>query len=732
MTRYLLPILLLLSIGLCAQRDAPRVGLVLSGGGARGFAHVGVIKQLEAAGVQIDYIGGTSMGSIIGSLYAAGYTGHQLDSILREVDIFEALLSQTERRQRPFYQKQYNERYILSLSLEDFGIALPTAISGGQGVYDLLSRLTAHVHHIEDFRNLPIPFLAVATNLENGREVILERGYLPQVVRASGALPSLLSPIEIDGKLLSDGGIVNNFPVGAVRAKGVDFIIGVDVGEGYYDRTQLKSIPDILGQISTFQSVERGKQQEGMVDILIRPDLTGYGIASFTDTDSILLAGEQAALDQMEALRDLAQRQRAGKQVRRAEVNPGRDSVFLSEFRINAPKQFTENSIRANFPTQMIGWVQTADIYESIDDLYALGYFDRIEYKFIPDGRDRLVLELNPIVKPNFDRSVSIGIHYDDVNETAALINATFLNVGLQNSILSTDIIAGYKFRYLFNYFVDNGKKPSFGLQSRLHRVEFENRLAERINLTGGGSLDRLDFDLQDWTHSGNFRFLSTDDLAVGIGAGAKFFKIETSQVEFDQLPIYLNTRDWYLFTNAYALLDYRDERYFPARGLVVSGHATLYRPVEGESNAGLNLDLRANLTLPVNQRMAFGVEVEGGFNRGATQNPWQYFVGGNEQNYLNNFRPFPGLDYAEVVGGSLLKVRPYYQLNLFDAHFMVLSGNIARVSDLISETDGATRRDFRSLALTYGIRSPLGPLEVTYAFSNRRRGLYVNLGHWF
>ena len=469
-----------------------------------------------------------------------------------------------------------------------------------------------------------------------------------------------------------------------------------------------------------------------MVDILIKPDLTGYGIASFTETDSILLAGEQAALEHLEALRDLARRQRAGKQVKRAEVTPGRDSVFLTEFRIDAPKQFTENTIRANFPGTMTGWVQTADIYESIDDLYALGYFDRVEYKFIPDGRDRLILELNPIVKPNFDRSVSIGIHYDDVNETAALINATFLNIGFQNSILSTDIIAGYKFRYLFNYFVDNGKKPSFGLQSRLHRVEFENRLAERITLPAGGSLDRLDFDLQDWTHSGNFRFLSTDDLAVGIGAGAKFFKIETSQIDFGQLPTYLNSRAWYYFVQSYALLDYRDERYFPARGLVMSGKATAYRPAAGESNAGLNLDLRANLTLPIDQRMAFGLEIEAGISRGIAQNPWLYYLGGNEQNYLNNFRPFPGLDYAEVVGGSLAKARPYYQLNLFDSHFLVVAGNFARVSDLVSETDGASRRDFRSIALTYGIRSPLGPLEATYAFSNRRRGFYVNLGHWF
>ena len=712
-----------------------RVGLVLSGGGARGLAHVGVLKKLDEAGVRVDYLGGTSMGSIIGCLYAAGYSGVEMDSILSELDIFATLLSQTGRRERPFYQKQYNERYLLSLSLKNFGIALPSAISGGQGVYDLLSQLTAHVHHIEDFSQLPVPFLAIATDLENGQEVQLESGYLPQIVRASGALPSLLSPVEIDGRLLSDGGIVNNFPVRAVRDKGVDIVIGVDVGEGFYDRTQLKSIPDILGQISTFQSVQSGQQQEKLLDLLIRPELDGFGIADFTATDSIVRLGEIAAEAVLGQLRDIAQRQRTVETYSEPAPVPRRvDTLLVSAFNIVPPRQFTVNTILKQFDSPLTGRIPADRIYRGIDELYATGYFDRIDYRFSPDGRGGLHVEIEPIVKPNFDRRVSLGIHYDDVNETALLVNTTFLNVGLQNSILSFDGVAGFKFRYLFNYFVDNGTKPSFGFQSRLMRQSFDRDLTAPVPLPGGGRLETVQLDLQDWTHQLNLRFFSTDDLAMGVAANAQFFKIETDQFdEFDLQQPFLQTRDWYLTTEFYTLLDFRDERYFPARGFALTGFARAYRPYENaQSNAGINLDVRASLNVLVAAKFSLGANVEAGFNSGTAQNPYRYYLGGNEQNYLNNFRPFLGLEYAEVVSENLLKAQPFALYNLFSAHYLQLSGSFARAGRVLSEAPGQNEANFRSIALTYGNRSPLGPIEVTLAQSNRRFSFYVNLGHWF
>ena len=195
------------------EKRKPKIGLVLSGGGAKGFAHIGVLKVLEQAGVKIDYIGGTSMGAVVGGLYASGYNAQQIDSIFRSTN-FDALLSDyVPRSSKTFYEKRNDEMYAFSLPLKKMRIGIPTSLSKRLYNYNLLNRLTYNVRHVRDFNQLPIPFLCMATDIETGEEVLLNKGYLAQAMLASGAFPTLFSPIEVDGRLLVDGGVTNNFPV---------------------------------------------------------------------------------------------------------------------------------------------------------------------------------------------------------------------------------------------------------------------------------------------------------------------------------------------------------------------------------------------------------------------------------------------------------------------------------------------------------------------------------------
>ena len=181
-----------------------KVGLVLSGGGAKGLAHIGALKVIEESGVRIDYIGGTSMGAIIGALYASGYSAKQLDSIFSQTNFSTLIQDDIPRSAKTFYEKQEAEKYALVLPFDKFKVGFPTGLSKGQNVYNLLSKLTSHVSTISDFSKLPIPFFCVATNVETGKEVILDHGYLPRAVTASGALPSLFSPVMIDDMVLID------------------------------------------------------------------------------------------------------------------------------------------------------------------------------------------------------------------------------------------------------------------------------------------------------------------------------------------------------------------------------------------------------------------------------------------------------------------------------------------------------------------------------------------------
>lgn len=215
MKTHLLLLLCLLLFGTAfgqEKKDKPKVGVVLSGGGAKGLAHIGVLKVLEEEGIEISYIGGTSMGAIIGGLYASGYSAAQLDSIFKEVDPDALLRDYTPRGSKNFFEKRNDEIYAITLPFKKFKLGFPTAVSKGLYNYALVNKLTNHVRHIRDFNNLPIPFVCIATDIETGEEIVLNKGILPDAVLASGAFPSLYYPVEIDGRLLIDGGITNNYP----------------------------------------------------------------------------------------------------------------------------------------------------------------------------------------------------------------------------------------------------------------------------------------------------------------------------------------------------------------------------------------------------------------------------------------------------------------------------------------------------------------------------------------
>ena len=208
------------------DNDSLKIGLVLSGGGAKGMAHIGALKVIEEAGIKIDYIGGTSMGAIVGALYASGYSATQLDSIFRNINFSSLISDDLPRGVKTFYEKEDSERYALKLPFDNFKIAIPSGFSGGQNIYHELVRHLYHVKDINDFSKLPIPFVCIATDVETGEEVKLDHGYLPEAIMASGTLPSLFEPSTIRGQVLIDGGVVNNYPIDEVREMGADIIIG--------------------------------------------------------------------------------------------------------------------------------------------------------------------------------------------------------------------------------------------------------------------------------------------------------------------------------------------------------------------------------------------------------------------------------------------------------------------------------------------------------------------------
>ena len=727
------------------QNKPLRVGVVLSGGGAKGVAHVGALKVLEEAGVRIDYIGGASMGAIIGGLYAAGWPAATLDSILQANNLGEILQDKTIRRYQPFFTKQYGEKYALSLSFKDYKVALPQALSNGQTAFDFMSELTDHVSGIEDFSRLPIPFLCIGTDVSNGQQVILERGCLACAMRASGSLPGVLAPVEVEGKLITDGGVVNNFPAKELRDKGMDIVIGITVEAGLYKKDQLLSIEKIIEQVGSYQMEARSREQRKYCDIVIRPDIDGYGVTSFDATDTLVLRGERAARQYWDWLVDIARQQReraAGdssteKTVARADLSE-HCPMHINAVHLAPNKAITTPALLKKFPVALPGDISFAKFREGLAALYATDNFQYLDYSFKTEPGGTRELFIRPKLKPGYERSLRLGLHYDNVYKSSLLLNGTFRNLVFKNSIASFDCIIGDKFRYNFNYFVDRGRRPGFGYNSRLNLTNLYINLPVRVDIGGAFSVQKLLFNLTDFTQDVYINLASNNQFAVGIAAEVKFFKTATSQaVDYLTLENYIDEKGWYSAGKAYFHWDSRDRVSFTRSGLLAGVEARVITPMATKKyedvtrKLGWNVDFRAQLAVPLGARFTGVLAADAGLTRGTPAPPYRYFLGSNNLNLINNFRPFVGLPFAKASGNHLVKASAAVQFNLFKSHYLTLSGHVGWIDDVLKPfSDGAHL--FRSLGLSYGLDTPLGPVELTYGVSNRGEALYFNLGYWF
>ena len=310
----------------------PKVGVVLSGGGAKGFAHIGALRVIEEAGIPIDYIAGTSMGSIIGGLYAVGYDPDMMQKLCTEQNWDMIIKDQIPRKFIPL-EKRINERhYLVSVPRVNGKFKLKRSIVDGMYVNMLLTRLTMPAHKERDFSKLPVPFLCIGTDMISADPIEFNHGSLAQSIRASMSIPFLFEPIEYEGYLLCDGGLTNNFPVRNVRDKGADIIIGVDLEIVKSDPKVLDNSLKVLERLISVVSQEESNVAREQCDILIRPDIGHANIMSFNDFSPIIECGEKGAREKFPELKRLADSLQAlgPFEVKRHHTQPV-DSVVISD-----------------------------------------------------------------------------------------------------------------------------------------------------------------------------------------------------------------------------------------------------------------------------------------------------------------------------------------------------------------------------------------------------------------
>jgi len=724
---------------LAQEIKKPKVGLVLSGGGAKGFAHIGALKVIDSLGINIDYIAGTSMGAIIGSLYATGYSGKQLEAMFNNQDFDELINDQFPRSSKSFYERENTEKYAISLPFDNFKISLPSALSRGQNVYNLLYQLMLPVNEVRDFEKLPIPFFCIATDIETGESLLLDKGRLAEAVTASGALPSLFQPVSIGDKILIDGGVTNNFPVEELRVKGMDIIIGVDVQDALKDREYLKSAPDILMQINNFRTINAMKNKEPLTDIYIKPDITNFSVISFNEGDDIIANGEVAARANLSQLENVKSQQVVGYE--RPEIKLS-DSIKISSIKIKGNDRYTRSYILGKLRFKNKTSISLADFEKGVNSLIATNNFDTFRYRLEPSVKDdgyNLMGELKESETTSFLR---LGLHYDGLYKSAILANLTKKRLLFNNDIASLDIMLGDNSRYNFDYFIDKGFYISIGINSRFN--QFNKNVNPLLALEEGSPLladiNKIDAKLSDFTNQLYLQTIFRKDFALRAGAEYKRLKITSETIiddgQKDRIT-FENTGYFSVFGNL--IFDDYDNSDFPKNGFYFNGDFHLYL-----NASNFNTDFEEfsiaktdiGYAFSFSDKVALKTEASGGFKIGDNSTTTLGFgLGGYANNFINNFQSFYGYDYLALSGDSFVKATFTLDYEIFKKHHILLATNYANIEDGLFESGQFfSSPDYSGYAIGYSLETFLGPLEGKYTYSPDTGNGYwfFNLGYWF
>jgi NTE family protein len=406
--------------------DRPRVGVALGGGGARGGAHIGVLRVLEELRVPVDYIAGTSMGAIIGGAYASGMSLDEIEELLVNLDWDDLFRSAPPRRDLTFRRKQDTRSFLMDLEIGFDGdsFRLPTSLIGGHGLNLLLKSVTLPVAEVRDFDDLPIPYRAMATDVVSGELVVLGHGELSRAILASMAIPGAFEPIEIDGRLLVDGGMVRNVPVDVVRDMGADIVIAVDVGTPLAEREELRDALGVAGQMTTLLvqgNSERSRGELGASDVLIRPDLGDISSASFGDVGRTVPIGEEAARASEDALRVLGLSADAYEPHSERHI-PRQDSLRIDFVEIENETKLSDAVIDGLLDLEPGETLDLVELRNRLTLLQGAGEFQKVDFALLHRGDETGIL-VRPEEKswgPNYFR---FGLAIRDNVESLSTLN---------------------------------------------------------------------------------------------------------------------------------------------------------------------------------------------------------------------------------------------------------------------------------------------------------------------
>ncbi|MGV8091487.1 MAG: patatin-like phospholipase family protein [Mangrovibacterium sp.] len=702
-----------------------KVAVVLSGGGAKGFAHIGVLKVLEEEGIPIDIIVGTSIGSLIGGIYSLGYSADEIREIVERQDWENILSDHVPRLYLSKNDQKINQRYLFSLPYnEENKLSLPISVIKGQNVINLFCRLAGNVPVHADFTQFPISFACVAANLENGQEVVMKNGFLPTAMFSSMAIPGVFEPSQRDGMMLIDGGVVNNFPADVAKEMGADIIIGVDIRGGFYTRKEIKSMGKILAQMINFLGKEKNAVNTGLCDLTIRPDITGYSGSSFTSeaADSLIFRGRKAAMAVRDQLKELKEKyQLRPKEKSREFIAP--DRWKINAINLTGAKQMNEAFLLKRLNLPVPGNYSYEEIKHAIDRLYGYGGFDKIYFTLNDHAGGGKTLELNITAKKEF--SLNIGFKVNTTDAAALLLNITRKNYSNTLGLLSAsaELSANPGFSLLAE--TNKNNFPAIGMEIRGKHQNYD--IYEK-----GTKLFNADLFYASGSIYLYQSFLRRYDIGIGIQEeyfnGDVFTKSgnssSVSAIEIDNF----NTTVYSYFS-----LDNMDNFYFPVKGTNLYAEFSLDPDLKAEKvNPAFLLKMRNVIPLWHNTALLFNLYGRALFSSGYPEAKTTLIGGDSYSQYFSYHLPFYGFPPVVVAKRytaiGLLGLR----LKLSNAQYVSFMFNMLQQGN--SRNDWKETNVVHGGGIKYSLKTMIGPVDVGVGYSdlNDKLTFSANLGYWF
>ena len=725
---------LLLPFSLYSQEQRKKVGVVLSGGGAKGMAHIKALKVIEEAGIPIDYIAGTSMGAIVGGLYAIGYTPEQLDSMVRKQNWTFLLSDRIKRSAMSLTDRERSEKFIVSIPFTKSpkDAASSGGIIKGQNLANLFSDLTMGYHDSINFDKLPIPFACVAANVVNGEQIIFHNGILSTAMRASMAIPGVFTPVRQDSMVLVDGGIVNNYPADVVKAMGADVIIGVDVQNALKKADKLNSAPDILGQIVDITCQSNHEKNVDLTDTYIRVNVDGYSSASFTPAaiDTLMRRGEEAAKAQWNSL--LALKKKIGTSDNYVPKRHGPYSslsnvrtIYVTDISFSGVEADDKKWLMKKCNLKENSNITTQQIEQALYQLRGSQSYSSASYTLTdtPEG-----YHLNFLLQAKYEKRINLGIRFDSEEIASLLINGTAdLKTHIPSRLSLTGRL-GKQYAARIDYTLEPMQQRNFNFSYmfQYNDINIYEEGERGYNTTYKYHL--AEFGFSDVWYK-NFRF--------GLGFRFEYYKYKDflfKKPEFIGLDVESEH-----FLSYFAQVHYNtyDKGYFPSKGSDFKAAYSLYTDNMAQYNEQAPFSaLSASWAsvIPATRRFSIIPSIYGRVLIGkGIPYPLKNAIGGEVYGfYIPQQLPFAGVTNMELMENSIIITSLKFRQRMGSIHYLTLTGNYGLTDSHFFEI--LKGKQLFGISAGYGMDSVFGPLEISLGYSNQtdKGSCFVNLGYYF